>query len=453
MWYDDPAKKSQKDRRNPGDYRMLKKRNRTAAALAIVLGLVLLCVSAAASGSRIGSDGELLDALAGMREKKAVGFQLSLTKKYAAHLSEDNCAAFSGIALEAGMTGFRLEISSGGSLKLDDVSWTEPRIARCETKEECLDALREMLEEGTACCQIVTDDEALAELLSDDRIYSCATMFGVQGLSVSRTVQAPYVIYLDGIRYYPGKRIALAASGGEVELTRQEEKALAAARELADACRRESGLETARAIHDALCAMITYTDDPAADMDDNATGALLNGRANCDGYADAFRLVGTLCGLEVRCQHGDSRVRESEENYREVTHMWNIVKIGGSWRLVDVTWDDQEDGTVYTWFNIGADRARKTHMWDEEMSPPLLTETALPERPESEYLISGPDDAYAAAADAAQKRYSPFTLVTADGCPADQEEMLRQISLALNRSFSYSWNDCMQTMTVSVTSR
>ena len=42
------------------------------------------------------------------------------------------------------------------------------------------------------------------------------------------------------------------------------------------------------------------------------------------------------------------------------------------WR--DVT-DDQESGTVYTWFNIGADRARQTHRWDEAISVPLAETT------------------------------------------------------------------------------
>ena len=61
----------------------MKQRLRFVTALALVLGLVvLLCGSASANKSRIASDEEMLSALAEMREKEAVGFKLSLTKKY-----------------------------------------------------------------------------------------------------------------------------------------------------------------------------------------------------------------------------------------------------------------------------------------------------------------------------------------------------------------------------------
>ena len=151
---------------------------------------------------------------------------------------------------------------------------------------------------------------------------------------------------------------------------------IAAARALASACRSNDPLETVRKIHDALCDRIVYTSDEDMDEDDTAVGALLNGQANCDGYSDAFFLVGRLAGLEVRYQHGDSREKGTDEKNRDVSHLWNLVRIGGAWYLVDVTWDDQDYGTIYTWFCIGADKARQSHIWNEEMSVPLAEKTA-----------------------------------------------------------------------------
>ncbi len=59
-----------------------------------------------------------------------------------------------------------------------------------------------------------------------------------------------------------------------------------------------------------------------------AMGALTGGRANCQGFADAYYLIGTLAGLEVRHILG-------ERNHRP--HMWNQVKVGDEWLHVDVS--------------------------------------------------------------------------------------------------------------------
>ena len=66
-------------------------------------------------------------------------------------------------------------------------------------------------------------------------------------------------------------------------------------------------LEREKQLHDLLCDRITYyTDDTPHDENDCAVGALLNGLADCDGYADAFCLCATLSGLQAQFQHGDS---------------------------------------------------------------------------------------------------------------------------------------------------
>ena len=251
---------------------------------------------------------------------------------------------------------------------------------------------------------------------------------------------------------YPGTKLLLAARrGDEAGLTPREAETLSAARQLAAACRDSDPLQTARKVHDALCGIISYTVDDDTEEDDTATGALLNGQANCDGYADAFYLVGTLAGLEVRYQHGDSKEKGADEQYRDVTHLWNLVRIDGSWRLVDVTWDDREDGIEYTWFNIGADRARLMHEWNEEMSVPLQAETVLSGRPESEYPVQSLMAAGSAAKDAAARGLPSFTLVFPGDTALGQDEVLDALRRNLNRSFSYEWNGWMKRMRVCLT--
>ena len=62
-----------------------------------------------------------------------------------------------------------------------------------------------------------------------------------------------------------------------------------------------------------------------------ALGALKNGRAVCDGYAKAFRVLATAAGLEVKRVTGVANGGG---------HAWNQVKVDGVWYNIDVTWDD-----------------------------------------------------------------------------------------------------------------
>ncbi len=59
-----------------------------------------------------------------------------------------------------------------------------------------------------------------------------------------------------------------------------------------------------------------------------ASGALLDGQANCQGFADVLYLLCGLCGIEAeyRCGRGEKRL-----------HVWNAVRINGEWRETDVS--------------------------------------------------------------------------------------------------------------------
>ncbi len=54
---------------------------------------------------------------------------------------------------------------------------------------------------------------------------------------------------------------------------------------------------------------------------------LINGKAQCSGYADAFLQMAKGCGLNVRY------VTSSD-------HAWNLIELDGDWYHVDVTWED-----------------------------------------------------------------------------------------------------------------
>ena len=249
--------------------------------------------------------------------------------------------------------------------------------------------------------------------------------------------------------YYPGTNIVNALRNGDTGgLSARERETLEAAQKLAAMCAAPDPLTTARQIHDAICERVIYVDDESTSEDDTAIGAILNGQANCDGYSDAFYLIGTIAGLDVRYQHGDSYSKGMGDIFSDVTHMWNLLEIDGTWRLVDVTWDDQESGTVYTWFNIGEDRAKRMHVWNAETAVQLLPVTDLASRPDNEYLVSTEKDMQEAVKDAVSKGYTRLILIGEDPESFSLSAVLNALRGSVNGSFTYEFNDHMLSMTV-----
>ena len=128
--------------------------------------------------------------------------------------------------------------------------------------------------------------------------------------------------------YYPGAKVAAAVlTGDESRLTDEERQLRDQALSIVRAAQAQSSttLELEMALHDWLCANVNYEAMPEVRETMPrvcmATGALLDGRANCQGYADAFYLLGRLAGLNVRCQDGiDSDGLE---------HRWNVIELNG----------------------------------------------------------------------------------------------------------------------------
>lgn len=167
------------------------------------------------------------------------------------------------------------------------------------------------------------------------------------------------------VTYYAGWRIlCLYRSGRTGELSDRERQTLEAALDLvSDAS--GSDLEKERYIYDELCERITYeTVNTSAGDHDCAVGALLNGRADCDGYADAMLLCCNLAGIPCRYMHGDS-LKPLPNGAGDAAHMWNLVSISGNWLMTDLTWGDQGSFISYLFFNMGKRDAADAYLWDD----------------------------------------------------------------------------------------
>lgn len=97
-----------------------------------------------------------------------------------------------------------------------------------------------------------------------------------------------------------------------------------------------------------------------------ADGAVVYGAALCEGYSKAFMYMAQQLGFECICVVGRANGN---------AHMWNMVKMGGAWYHVDVTFDDPvaSDGRnilTHDYFLVGTYEISKTHTIDNPVSIP-----------------------------------------------------------------------------------
>lgn len=103
-------------------------------------------------------------------------------------------------------------------------------------------------------------------------------------------------------------------------------------------------------LHDVLADRITYTFAANAH---NAYGALVEGEAVCEGYAEAFQVLLHRAGIRSYIATGWSRGEG---------HAWNLVEIDGTYYYVDLTWNDQGEELYHAYFNITEDVLTQDHV-------------------------------------------------------------------------------------------
>lgn len=128
--------------------------------------------------------------------------------------------------------------------------------------------------------------------------------------------------------------------------------------------------EKAKYLHDYISENCYYDFDALEDEDAifcyTAYGCLIEGKAVCAGYTNAYSLLMRKAGIECGYSWGYPYSGES--------HAWNYVKLDGDYYWVDVTWDDldmeDDDGPVLnnTYFMITSDMMRRTRSLDCEQN-------------------------------------------------------------------------------------
>lgn len=194
-----------------------------------------------------------------------------------------------------------------------------------------------------------------------------------------------YRFHYSNITYYPGYRVLNKWRRNDFSDMSETDWALYnAAQEIVTRAQAETNdtLSLEKYLHDEIARRTVYytNGNSGVERKDTAIGVLLDGAADCDGYADAFYLLGNLAGFTVRLVHGTTDNATSENPY----HMWNEIHLNGEWYAVDVTWDDYENpdyaiALYYIYFNVGGDLLSRTHTWDNDsLLDPIADTSAVP---------------------------------------------------------------------------
>lgn len=123
-----------------------------------------------------------------------------------------------------------------------------------------------------------------------------------------------------------------------------------------------SDADIALYLHDYIVKNVAYE---KVGEHQTAYGALLDGKAVCAGYADAYLRLLTAVGIEARTIVGTAYNADGNPE----SHAWTMVTIDGKCLFTDVTWDDPFIGDAqdpnyvsHDYFNITMEQMHKDHI-------------------------------------------------------------------------------------------
>jgi len=121
-----------------------------------------------------------------------------------------------------------------------------------------------------------------------------------------------------------------------------------------------------RQIHDYLAGHIRYDYDLKS-ISHNAYGALVMGEAVCDGYAESFKYLLDLVGIDNHLIYGQAK---------GIDHAWNLIALDGAYYHFDLTWNDDDiyEETINEYFKRDSEFFKASHSWDQEAYQSYLSE-------------------------------------------------------------------------------
>ena len=186
---------------------------------------------------------------------------------------------------------------------------------------------------------ISTDDISLWFHAASDKLDSYAR-FGVQRYTATAQKYTKEDVYYYTLTY----TVEYYTTDAEEDAFEEKLDEIIAGLNLAG----KTDLEKILTIYGYVCDNVTY--DEAAEHCFTAYGALVDGKAVCQGYALLLMRMLDVASIESEVVFGVSE---------GVNHMWNIVKLDGEYFLLDATWDSTDNRACYFWFLKGIDAFEK----------------------------------------------------------------------------------------------
>lgn len=123
-------------------------------------------------------------------------------------------------------------------------------------------------------------------------------------------------------------------------------------------------------LHDKVTSLVTYEITP---NDQNAYGALVDGKAVCSGYAKLYQILLKKAGISAWTVKGYG---VDPVNGTPVNHAWNIMWLEGCCVYTDVTWADQGTDIYHIYFARDLEAFSGDHAADDMFVPMLPTCTS-----------------------------------------------------------------------------
>lgn len=255
------------------------------------------------------------------------------------------------------------------------------------------------------------------------------------------------LLTIAGIHYYSGENILYAWRNNDTShLTEEELQVMELAMQVIEQADAEtdSPHEMERWLHDWLCNQVTY-ESPNMDVrrkdfiqlrELTCVGAMLDKTANCQGYADAFYLLGNMAGFEV-----DRVLGVTGEG-----HIWNTIVLDGQRYIVDVTFDDLSDeelnGWSYTYFNTFWDPEVYDPFGNDEASLPVITEPDLTQTyfSHTDRIFSNLEDAVESLVNQQVNDNSTWTYAMIENTQLTHEDLTAALKSNLRKYYrSFYW--------------
>lgn len=210
------------------------------------------------------------------------------------------------------------------------------------------------------------------------------------------------------------------------------------------------GLALEVAIYDFICNTMsykTYEDKSSAEFDHITTAysALMEHQGNCQAYASAFYLLGTMAGFKVGFLSGWYK------DERTGQHIWNTIEMNGKLLMVDVTDGDLDNNdanapeVMYRCFNVGWDRIPRDS-WDYyDPACPAMIENVTDPALTFYNNQKGFGGAFTTVAEAGKycasqaKAGASVTQFMIQGPQVSSDDIHRAIQQALTGKKSYTW--------------